>query len=178
MVSIAIVGPESSGKTTLCEALAAHYDVAFVPEFAREYLMRRGGSYEEADLSVIAKGQYENGVRIEHENSRSPMILHDTEMLTMKIWSEERFGRVHRRIEELLARQQFDHWLLCRPDIPWEADPLRENPDDRDRLFAIYEAELLKMREPYTIMEGGHGTRMRKAIAVIDRIAGGMLRDG
>ncbi len=179
MLKIAIVGPESSGKTTLCEALAVHYDVPWVEEYARAYLTVRGGRYEEKDLPVIAQGQYDGAVRIELESPGSPLILHDTEMLTMMIWSEEKFSRVDRRIEELFARQHFDHWLLCRPDIPWEADPLRENPNDRFRLFAIYEAKLRSMRKPYTIIEGDHGTRMRKAIAVIDGMPGdGMLRDG
>ena len=179
MVKIAIVGPESSGKTTLCEALAAHYDVPWVEEFARAYLTERGGRYEEKDLPDIAQGQYDSAVRIEEKNLGSPLILHDTEMLTMRIWSEEKFGRVDRRILELFALMPFDHWLLCRPDIPWEVDPLRENPNDRDRLFAIYEAKLRSMGKPYTIIEGAHEMRMRTAVAVIDELLEArMLRDG
>ena len=162
--------------------LAVHFGAPFVAEYAREYLTLNGVRYEEKDLLVIAKKQFESGESQERFFPNAKLFIHDTEMITMKIWSREKYDRVDPQIEELVERSHFDHWLLCRPDIQWEADPLRENPYDRDRLFAIYEAELRSMRKPFTIIEGEHEKRMRKAIQVIDGLTdddpGPDVRDG
>lgn len=200
MRQIAIVGPESTGKTTLCEALAAHYAAPFVEECARDLLADKQGKYDEDDLQVIASVQHDIGILRENEGWRRheavydfmlpgydpferdvhmaprvripemPLMLYDTDMITIKIWSQEKFGRVHPAIDELVAETHYDHWLLCRPDIPWEADPLRENPHDRDRLFEVYERTLKELNKPYTVVEGDHLQRMRKAITIIDML--------
>jgi nicotinamide riboside kinase len=195
MRRIAITGPESSGKTTLCEALAAHYAAPFVEEVARDYLTGLGRAYTADDLRVIANVQHDVGILRMTEGLRRhekvqavmlsdryaqaegsarrnipemPLMLHDTDMITIKIWSQEKFKSVHPEILDLVERTHYDHWLLCRPDMPWQADPLRENPHDRDRLFDVYRSTLEQMGRQYTIMEGDHKQRMAAAIRVID----------
>ena len=170
MLRIAIVGPESSGKTTIAAALAEHFGVPYVEEFARQYLTFRGGGYVEADLLHIALGQQNIGERIEREYFDRQVIFHDTDMITIKIWSEEKFGRVDERIDVLVNDAHYDHWLLCKPDIPWEADPLREDPHDRDRLFTVYERTLRSMHRPFTVLEGEHRNRLRTAIDTVERL--------
>ncbi len=196
MRKVAIVGPESSGKTTLCETLAEHYAAPWVEEYAREHLTQRNGIYVEEDLRAIAGLQHDIGLmrvsdgwrrheavyatmRPHHDPldeapgmkiPEMPLVLFDTDMITIMIWSREKFGRVHPQIEEFVRETHYDHWLLCRPDIPWEADPLRENPHDRDRLFKVYERTLKLMEKPYTIIQGDRRERSETAIATIDRL--------
>lgn len=172
MLRIAIVGPESSGKTTLTEALAQHYGCAYTEEYARSYLEGNGPGYVAEDLIHIASGQLllEGHAQRLTEEQNGDLLLCDTDMLTIRIWSEEKFGRCHSVLQQLANEVKYDHWLLCRPDIPWRADPLRENPHDRDRLFVVYEAMLKDLGRSCTIIEGAHDERMRIAIGTIDTL--------
>ncbi len=168
MIKIAVVGPECSGKTTLCAALAKHYHEMWVGEHARHYLTHLGRRYEEHDLVKIARGQC--GLEDDAIRGVTRLQFCDTDMITIRIWSEEVFGHCAPELIALSEHRHYDHWLLCRPDIPWEADPLRENPHDRDRLFEVYEVVLKKLGKPYTIIEGEHDDRLRKSIATIDML--------
>lgn len=165
MMRIAIIGPESSGKTTLCAALSAHFGAPRVPEFARSYLEERDGRYARADLLAIAEGQCA-AEDIACEGFPT-LLFCDTDMITLRIWSEEKFGACDPRIITLSEQRHYDRWLLCRPDLPWEPDPLRENPHDRDRLFAVYERMLDRLGKPYSILQGTHEVRLRTAIALL-----------
>ena len=165
MLKIAIVGPESSGKTTLCQALAAHFAAPWVPEYAREYLEVRDGRYAQADLLNIAAGQCAGEDRAMQQGT--PLVICDTDMVTIRIWSEEKFGGCDADLIALSEKRHYDHWLLCRPDLPWEPDPLRENPYDRDRLFAVYEEMLKQLGKPFTIIEGMRERRLEDAAGFI-----------
>lgn len=171
MLRIAIVGPESSGKTTLCGALAVHFQASLVHEFARAYLGPREGRYDRADLLLIAEAQCAAEDTAMREDA--PVVFCDTDMVTIRIWSEEKFGACDPRIIRLSEERHYDHWLLCSPDMPWEQDPLRENPLDRDRLFSVHEALLNKLGKPYTIIQGENPLRMRTAIARVSELLSG-----
>lgn len=154
MKRIAFTGPESSGKTTIAKRFSAHIDGTYVEEFARTYLEQRNGHYDEADLLTIAQGQWAlwketNGI-----------LLADTEMLVLKVWSEVRFGRTDAFIEEALKTQNFDHYFLCYPDIPWEPDPLREHPEERMVLFDLYREKLVALNFPFTVLKGSVDQRL------------------
>lgn len=165
MLKIAIVGPESSGKTTLCGVLSVNFRAPWVPEFARAYLGERDGRYTRADLLAIAEGQC---AQEDAGSEGSPTLLFcDTDMITVRIWSEEKFGTCDPSIIALSEQRHYDHWLLCRPDVPWEPDPLRENPQDRSRLFQVYERMLEHLGKPYTIIQGRYDTRLTVAIASV-----------
>jgi nicotinamide riboside kinase len=170
MIKFAIVGPECSGKSTLCEALAVHYGCVRVKEFARAHLEEHGPDYVEQDLLNFAMGQVlaEGEAQKLAKEVGAELIICDTDMITIRIWSEEVFGRSHALLKQLSTDVQYDHWLLCRPNIPWEPDPFRENPLDRDRLFAVYEAMLKKVKKPYTIIEGNREQRIAAAVKAID----------
>lgn len=170
MIKIAIVGPESSGKTTLCEALAKHYRESWVGEHARYHLTHLGRSYEEQDLVEIARAQC--GLEDDGIRCVTRVQFCDTDMITIRIWSEEVFGRCAPELIALSEQRHYDHWLLCRPDIPWEPDPLRENPHDRDRLFLVYEAMLKKLGKPFTIVDGEREHRMVIAVRAVDALLG------
>lgn len=165
MRRFAITGPESSGKSTLSNALADHYQTTWSPEFAREYLEKRDGQYVQSDIDEIAKGQLAMWQQASNEN----IHFCDTEMLVLKIWSEFKYGNCSKFIEKAFQEQQFDHYFLCRPDIPWEEDPLREHPEQREQLFDLYHKSLIEYNLPYTIVEGNLPNRLSICKNVLEK---------
>ncbi|WKN41810.1 ATP-binding protein [Tunicatimonas pelagia] len=166
MIKIVTTGPESSGKTTLAKALAECYQVAWVPEYARDYLNGLDQDYQEKDLLEIAKGQIQR--EDEAAKNKPDLLICDTSLIVIKIWSEYRYGRCHPWILEQVEQRSVDLYLLCSPDIPWEADPLRENPTDRDELFEFYERALAG--KPNLIIQGKPSARLAQATNAIDRL--------
>jgi len=160
---IAVTGPESSGKTTFAMALSKNLRGTFIPEFAREYLLNLEGNYTQNDLDKIAKGQLESW----NANGEKSIIISDTEMLVMHVWSEVSYQNTSSFILKSLGSQTFDHYFLCAPDIPWQEDPLREHPEMREELFEIYLAKLEELDFPYTIISGDENERLEKALLVL-----------
>ncbi|MFM7015443.1 MAG: AAA family ATPase, partial [Bacteroidota bacterium] len=157
MIKVAVIGPESSGKTTLCGMLKAHYDGHIVNEFAREYLNDKL-SYEEEDLLEIAKGQ----IVLEEEgiNSENNFVFCDTNFIVLKVWSDLKFNKCHSFIEEALVNRTYDLTLLLLPNIPWQYDPMRESPSVEERMiiFNAYKNLLEKLNHPYKIIHDiGYG---------------------
>ncbi|NOQ74255.1 MAG: AAA family ATPase [Crocinitomix sp.] len=165
MIRIAITGPESSGKTTLCQALSEHFKVAFIPEFARTYLEGTKGEYEQSDLDQIGRGQLKS-----IQSSQNKIAVCDSDFSVLEIWSHYKYGNVSDFISELVDKEIFDLHILCTPDIPWEADPLRENPDNRSQLFELYVASLNKYNKNYIIVSGEHINRVEKSLERIDHL--------
>lgn len=165
MIKIAITGPESSGKTTLCEALAQHYNVAYIPEFARSYLEQTNGKYLQANLDEIAQGQL-NSV----QSSPHSITICDSDFSVLEVWSHYKYGNVSDLIHEFVTKDIFDLHILCSPDIPWEADPLRENPTNRDELFELYKKSLIAHHKHFIIVSGDHTNRMEKSLKNIDSL--------
>lgn len=167
MKKVAIVGPESSGKSTLAQDLMVHVGAWMVAEVAREYIDELERPYEEADLLEIAKTQVENEDMVGGEPMGKGLVVCDTDLITIRIWSEEKFGRCHPWIAEQTEQRHYDLWLLCAPDMPWEPDPLRENPHDRDRLFGLYVRMLDRWKKPYVILTGERDQRLKAAMKAI-----------
>lgn len=165
---IVVLGPESTGKSTLSEQLANYYQTVWVPEYARTYLEQIDRPYRQEDLLLIAKGQ----LKWEDEmvkNARRLLIC-DTDLRVIKIWSEFKYGSCHSWIEQQIKQRSYDHFLLMDIDMPWEYDILREHPDKNTRtiLLEIYEANLEKERVPYTLISGDSTSRLHQAVLVID----------
>lgn len=160
---IAVTGPESSGKTTFAVALAKALGGTFVPEFAREYLLTLQRNYTQDDLNIIAKGQLKSW----DANAHNSILVSDTEMLVMHVWSEVSYQNTSSYILKSLGSQTFDHYFLCSPDIPWEEDPLREHPEMREELFELYLEKLEELDFPYTIISGDENKRLEKALLVL-----------
>ena len=147
MHKIIVIGPESSGKTTLCKALSQHFNLPFSKEYAREYLDALNGDYNQDDLLKIAKGQ------LQTENG---MQLLDTDLVTLKIWSKYKYRSCDSWILGQIEKQKSEkrYYLLCSADIPWQADNQRKNPNDREKLFEIYKKELENLKRKYFIVDG------------------------
>ncbi len=165
---IAIVGPESSGKTTLARALANHFCTAWVPEYAREYLDNLGHAYEERDLLSIARGQLR--LEAQAKTKAREILFCDTDMMTIEIWSQVRYARVDPRLVALVNDTPYDHTLLTDANIPWAADPLREHPHDRPALFARYRNALESRGCAYDVIAGDRQTRLPMAVAIVDKL--------
>ena len=165
MLKIAITGPESSGKTTLSQALSEHFKVPFIPEFAREYLEKTNGKYEQLDLDTIAQGQLKSLL-----SSENNIVICDTDFSVLEIWSQYKYKKVSELINKLVAEDLFDLHILCSPDIPWEADILRENPNSREQLFELYTASLNKHSKNFIVVNGSPKNRIKKSLVAIDTL--------
>lgn len=170
---IVIIGPESTGKSTLAEQLAERYQTVWVPEYAREYLTKHGMSYKYEDLLAIAKGQLDLEDALEKKASNGLMFI-DTDMTVMKVWSDFVFGRSHPFILEQLKQRSYHLYLLCNTDLPWVEDELREYPDleTRERLMKIYR-DLMKSQEvPFVEISGSEEKRLEMGMQAVESITG------
>ncbi|MEE3327222.1 MAG: ATP-binding protein [Myxococcota bacterium] len=161
---VSIVGPESSGKTSLAEALSLHYGAPWLPEYAREYLEGRP-EYTEGDLEEIAREQVRREQSIVEENPE--FVILDTDLVVIAVWWQEVFGHVPDWISHHLKVQRSRHYLLVRPDLPWQADPLRVSPHDRDRLFGLYQAFLREEGVSVTEIYGEGPERTQMALSAL-----------
>lgn len=169
---IVIIGPESTGKSTLCNQLAQHYETLWCPEFAREYLLENGTHYSFDDLANIAKGQIdlEEKFEVRSLKTNSKFLFIDTDMYVMKVWCEFVFGKCHQFIFDEIATRKYNLYLLCNIDLPWVADELREYPDEKPRmeLFNIYKNILENQSTPWHLISGTNEERLQNAIKAID----------
>ncbi len=176
---IAIIGPESTGKSTLSQQLARYYQTQWVPEYAREYLTVHGSAYSFESLLEIAKGQIaleEKYLKAVEATLKEPIlptpVFIDTEMYVMKVWCEFVFGKCHQWIIDRIVERSYDLYLLCNIDLPWAPDVLREYPDPapREQLFRMYHDILINQYTPWTIISGDTEERLQSAITATSRI--------
>ncbi|MBC6426484.1 MAG: ATP-binding protein [Ekhidna sp.] len=163
---IAVIGPESTGKSELCRHLAFHYQTEWVSEFARLYLNRLGRPYEQHDLKAIAEKQ----LQWEDEKAKcsKDYLFCDTNLIVIKIWSDHKYGNTDRWIEEQLAERKYDYYLLNNIDIPWTPDTQREHPALRKHFFKIYEKYLKSHNHPYSIVSGIADNRKKSALNALE----------
>ena len=186
---IVVIGPESTGKSTLCEQLAEHYHTHWVPEYAREYLEKNGTDYTYDDLLTIAKGQIELEDAVSYQLSSmskeqstsnikhrtSNILFIDTDMYVMKVWCEYVFNKCHNWILNRIAERHYDGYLLCNTDLPWVKDNLREYPDmeTRNKLYHLYKEILINQPVPWVEISGNYEERFEKAKRFINKTIGG-----
>jgi nicotinamide riboside kinase len=172
-VLFVVTGPESTGKTTLVETLRQQLKASRVAEAARSYLQGKAG-YQPSDLLHIARQQQaaEGSVLA----CAPPLAIADTDLQVVYIWWQERFGPAPVVLQEAYAQQSPRHYLLCKPDLPWEADPLRENPEDRERLWQIYLEDLTARQAAFSIVEGEGQQRLDSALQAIKQTTSGAVQ--
>lgn len=166
VTKIAVTGPESTGKSLLCEQLAAHYNTVYVPEYAREYVGNLDRPYRQEDILIIAKEQVAREKRA--EAFANGILFCDTELLVAKIWEMYKYHTCHPWILQQIERNRYDLFLLCDIDLPWEPDPLREYPHMRKFFFDWFRRELDDHALPYRVISGDKQERRNNAIDVIN----------
>lgn len=170
---IVAIGPESTGKSTICETLSQHYKTLWCPEYARAYLEEHGTNYSFDSLATIAKGQLalEDDFTNKVGATNIPLLFIDTDMYVMKVWCEYVFGKSHNFILDAIASRTYDLYLLCNIDLPWTFDPLREYPDEtpRKELYEIYKDVLINQNTPWVEISGSHAQREQQAINAVNQ---------
>lgn len=166
---VVVYGPESTGKTTLAERLAAHYQTVWTPEFARDYLERKGAWVEPQDIPLIAAGQLESEDRLARAANR--LLICDTDLLTTTIYSRHYFGSCAEEVVQKALARQYDLYLLLDIDVPWVEDWQRPDGEaKRAFFFDWFKRELDAGGRRYAVISGSYEERFEKAVAAIDEL--------
>lgn len=166
-IKIVLTGAESTGKSTLSEKLALHFNGRWVPELARDYVEKIDHHYTYEDVETIARRQIE-----EEKNITGPdqLIFFDTWLIITKVWFDFVFGKHPHWLHEAIINSDIDIFLLCDIDMPWIPDPLRENGgENRIKLHEIYQSELKAYGFDYVVIKGEGDERIKNAINVVNR---------
>jgi NadR type nicotinamide-nucleotide adenylyltransferase len=168
IIRIAVIGAESTGKTMLCEQLAAHYNTVWVPEYAREYFNdAERYEYSAGDLEVIAYRQTE--LEEQYAAAANRFLFCDSALITLKIWAELEFEMVPPMLTELLKEPRYDHYFITDNSVAWASDRLRQNRHSRDMLLEMNENEVKRTGIPYSFISGTGNARLENAVAFINK---------
>jgi len=172
-IKVVLFGPESTGKTTLSRQLARYYNSVWVPEYAREYLQNKWNNErktcEPKDLLPIAIGQ----MKLENELSQKTdsILICDTDLLETKVYSEAYYsGTCDPILETSALKNYYELYFLTYIDTPWEADDLRDKPNERERMFKAFKEALIKHNRPFVLLKGNKQERLQLAINHIDNL--------
>lgn len=164
---IAVVGPESTGKSTISEQLAAHYHTIWVPEFARGYCERLTEPCTWQDEINMFQGQ----IALEKQllPNANQILICDTTFITVKIWSDYTFGKAPQEVLDELPKHPYDLYLLMDIDLPWQEDPLRDFPHLREHFMDVWHKELQALNANYTVISGSEEQRLQNAIRTVNQ---------
>ncbi len=169
---VAVIGPECTGKSDLSQFLATHFNTAWVPEYARGYIDNLRHPYQQHDLLTIAHGQ----LRIEDEFARdaNKVLICDTNLYVIKIWSQFKFGNVY---PEILAGNSQPSLRplpadVCRYTVGGR--PQREHPGKREELYQLYRSEMLNQSIPFVEIRGEREQRRQTAVGAIEKLISGL----
>ena len=172
-IKVVLFGPESTGKTTLSRQLARHYNSVWVPEYAREYLQDKWNNErktcEPKDLLPIAYGQ----IQLENALAKKTdtVLICDTDLLETKVYSEAYYsGTCNPILETYALKNSYNLYFLTYIDTPWEADDLRDKPNERERMFKAFENALITNNRPYVLLKGNKKERLETAVKHIDNL--------
>jgi len=167
IIKIAVVGPESTGKSTMSAYLAEHYNTIWVPEYARGYCEKLTEPPTWQDEINMFHGQ----ITLEKELSpkANKILICDTTFITVKIWSDQIFGKSPQEVLDELPKHPYDLYLLLDIDLPWEDDPLRDFPDLREHFMDVWKKELNELNANYVLISGTGAERYESAFKAVDR---------
>lgn len=170
MKKLVVLGPESTGKTELCRALSEHFNSPWISEYAREYVSKLDRPYTYDDVEVIARRQLNEQEEAKQLYADADYVFFDTDLVITKVWFLHVFGHCPEWLQSALESSEVDLYLLCKPDIPWEYDPVRENPAIRDFLYDWYKRELDVLGVSYVEIDGLGDTRLHHALRTIEAL--------
>lgn len=166
LIKIAIVGPESTGKSTISKQLAQHYQTVWVPEYARYYCAALTKPCSIKDEENMFFGQLALEAAMETV-AKNNILFCDTTFITVKIWSDYQLGLSPQIVLETLKTHSYNLYLLMDIDLPWEPDPLRDFENLSEHFMKVWHKELQALNANYKVV-GGKTNRLTNAIAIID----------
>jgi len=166
IVKIAIVGPESTGKSTMSAYLAKHYNTVWVPEYARGYCENLTEPPTWQDEINMFEGQLQ--LEKDYLPKANQILICDTTFITVKIWSDEMFGQSPQQVLDALPNYHYDLYLLLDIDLPWQDDPLRNFPTMREHFMEVWHKELKALNANYIVISGTGQNRYTSAVEAID----------
>ncbi len=166
IIKIAVVGPESTGKSTMSAHLAAHYHTIWVPEFARGYCENLTEPCTWQDEINMFHGQLALEEKLISQANK--LLICDTTFITIKIWSEHMFGKAPQEVLDKLKQHPYDLYLLLDIDMPWQDDPLRDFPNLREHFMQVWHDELKAINANYKVISGLGHNRYASAIDAIN----------
>lgn len=165
---IIITGPESTGKSWLTKKLGEHFNAPFADEYARHYLEKHGPEYDFDTLAKIISGHKQH----QHDaiSQATEIVFLDTDLINFKIWEEVVFGKTHVFLDHGIKNESDHLYLVTYPDIPWEADPQRENPENRLELFDLHIQKIKELNRPFEIVKGDYEQRFENALTALNKL--------
>ncbi len=165
---IAVVGPESTGKSTMANYLAKELGTVCVPEYARYYCKNLNNQYTLQYETNMFYGQ----VALEEAltaSANNGLMVCDTTILTVKIWSDHLFGYTPEEVTEEIRSRKYDLYLLMDIDLPWEDDPLRDFPTERAHFMQVWKEELKALQAEYVIISGLEEARLQNGLNAVKK---------
>ncbi len=164
VIKIVLTGAESTGKSDLAKALGRRYNAPWIPEVARAYVEKLGRPYTYCDVEKIALYQIE-----EEKQHSQGLVFFDTWLIITKVWFDFVYGKHPDWLDHHIRNSRVDLFLLCDIDLPWIADPVRENGgENREKLHQIYQEELNYYGFQYELISGTGKLRMKNAVLAIE----------
>jgi len=162
MRKFVLTGPECSGKTTLSKSLAEHFEGKYLGEPART-ILNGIEAYTPKDLLAIFRAY----IKRDDVNLADTILFLDTDLQNLFLWWQEKYGPAPRKLCRAYKAQSERFFLLCKPDLPWVYDPLRESPNDRERLYGLYYRDMVDRKLPFAVVEGDGARRLEMSIEIV-----------
>lgn len=177
IVMVAVLGAESTGKTTLCKDLAAHLKGLWVPEYMRSYLQNKWDTQQATctwdDLLPIAQGQIdlenkivkqaaEKNLQVTDAKDIINYVFCDTSLFELMIYAHWYYDDCPTQLTKAALRHHYDLTLLTEVDVPWVADDLRDSPNDRLAIRAYFESRLSHFNKLFSPIGGTRSQRVAK----------------
>ena len=169
VIKIALFGPESTGKTTLANELAKHFDTVCVPEFARDYLQEKWDKTAQIcdidDMLPIAYGQ----TQLENEllSKANKFLFCDTNLMVTKVFSEVYYNHCDPLLDDAAKTHEYDLVFLTDIDVPWKKDDLRDKHQNREAYFEVFKQTLIDNNKPFITLSGNEELRLKNAIQIV-----------
>ena len=167
---VVVTGPESTGKTTLAKRLAELANTEWVPEGSRVYAERKGGALTADDVAPIAREHIAlaDTASVREHVAGAPLLVFDTDLVSTIIYARHYYGAVPDWIERAERARRGDLYLLCDVDVPWVADGVRDQPVNREEMFALFADALERRRAPVVVVRGDWDERWSIARAAVE----------
>lgn len=179
VIKVAILGAESTGKTTLSRDLAEHFDSFWVPEYMRTYLQEKWDDKQLTctweDLLPIAQGQTALENKLAKQTAQLPSknryLFCDTSLFELMVYANWYYGDCPEALAKAALAHHYDLILLTKVDIPWVADDLRDSPYQREEISEYFASQLTHHQKPFCRIGGDRDERVRQVVDWLSKLS-------